>query len=792
MTAALGLVAAVTSGARLRSEPRVVAQAGGVTVERVDGALVPQGALRDARDGDLLLSNGELRIAVGSSAAASRAADHGAILEVTGPSFEDDSLDSLRTGLRIDGRPVELTVERVGAERGDVAPLLRIVSTTPHRDVVVTTDLSTARGAPFVQITTRVANRRATAIDAVVTDDVDWPGAPTFVPGAGEVEQSGRKTVEWFARTGPLSYGLVFPGGPAAVEFRAQQSETDQTAFGPVLHLPPRSEGKYERVLVATRRGLSGVARVAALLGNRPVSTITGRLVPAPAWARVSAVASDGSVVMKEEAREDGSFELVVPEGRHRVVLQAPGGLDETTVLVRSGERVSVPLVVPEAERLDFRITDPGGRGIPARIMVTGREGTPDPLFLSVPKLAADGNEIHTVTGDGRVDIPPGRYRVVVSRGSEWSIVEKLIDIRPEQGVALRATLSHVAPTPGFVAADLHLHARPSGDSRLSLEDRVSSLVSAGVEFAVATDHNHVTDYAPTIEELSVGSLLGGARGVEVTTKTWGHFNVYPLPAGAEPPPWKGVEPGEIFAAARRASPGGVIQANHPWRAGYGYFHRAALDEATGASFRRGFSLDFDVIEVVNGYELGDPRAVEANLVRYFALLNLGRRYTAVGSSDSHKLSTEWAGYPRTYVRVKDDRPGSVNEAEIAASLRAGHAVVSLGPFLDAHIGEAGPGDTARTTAGVVPLEIIVRAADWAPVSRVDVVVGGQIVESIDVGSSGRQSGLVWTDTLDLPTEHDCWVMVIARGERPLDGLLPGMHVLPFAFTNPIYVQVGG
>lgn len=788
----LGLIGAAAPGLELRGEARVVERGGGVTVERVDEALVPHGAQLDARDGDLVLDNGRVLTIVGASSAPGRVADYGTILDVTGPAFSDGALGSIRTGLVVDGQSTTVAVDRVDAVRGKSgAPILRIAARAPS-SVDLVTEIRSQAKSPFVELVTRVQNRGAGSVSVQVADEVEWPGAPTFVPGFGEVEQSGRKTVDWFGRGGPLAYGLVFPDGPGSVDFRANQSETDQTAFGPVMRLPPRSVGTYRRVLVVSRHGISDVARLAAELSHRPVAIIAGVLSPAPAWAEVSAIATDGTVAMKASAREDGHFEMAVPPGRYRVQLESPGGWDEAFVDAKPAPALSkVSLLVPQAERLDFRVTDVSGRGIPSRIVVTGMEGTPDPRFGPLPRISAAGNEIHTVTGEGQVDIPPGRYRVIVSRGIEWSVAEKTIDVRPEQGVALRVELVHELPTPGWISTDLHLHAKPSGDSALSLEDRVASLVSAGVEFAVATDHNHVTDYGPVIEQQYAHPYVAATSGVEVTTKTWGHFNAYPLPKGSAPPPWAGVEPSQIFDAVHRLSADAVVQVNHPWRAGYGYFHRAVLDERTGSVWRKGFSFDFDLIEVVNGYELADPGAFDRNLSRYFRLLNIGRRYTAVGSSDSHKLTNEWAGYPRTFVRVRDDRPEVASAQDIARSLRAGHTVVSLGPFVDAHVGEAGPGDTVTTAPGIVPLEISVRAASWVSVNRVDVVVDGQVTDSLDVARTGQRSGLAWSETVDIPATSDCWVSVVVRGDKPLDEVLPGLHVLPFAFTNPMFIDVG-
>jgi hypothetical protein len=177
-------------------------------------------------------------------------------------------------------------------------------------------------------------------------------------------------------------------------------------------------------------------------------------------------------------------------------------------------------------------------------------------------------------------------------------------------------------------------------------------------------------------------------------------------------------------------------------------------------------------------------------LHRYYDLLNLGRRYTCVGSSDSHKMTNEWAGYPRTYVRVADDRPGAVTAEELAAALKAGHAVVSLGPFVEAHVGEAGPGDTVRAAPGTVPLDVTVRSADWVNVSRVEIVENGDTVFGFDIAEEEGTGNVRWARTVDVPVSVNSWIMVVVTGTRTVDEVLPGLHVAPFAFTNPIYVDV--
>jgi hypothetical protein len=234
------------------------------------------------------------------------------------------------------------------------------------------------------------------------------------------------------------------------------------------------------------------------------------------------------------------------------------------------------------------------------------------------------------------------------------------------------------------------------------------------------------------------------------------------------------------------------VQVNHPRMPGIGYFNRMELDPATGVAAGEGFSFDFDTIELMNGFELKDTKRFEGNLKEWFLLLNLGRRYTAVGNSDSHRLAFQWAGWPRTYVRVVDDRPAAASAGEVARALLAGRAIVSNGPFVQALVdGMAGPGETLRAEHGTVTLQVSVRAPRWMDVRRAEAHVNGKLVAFTNRTTAGDSViRIQWEKVLHL--DKDSWIVVTARGDRPLDVVLPGSGAKPYAFTNPIFVDIDG
>jgi hypothetical protein len=371
-----------------------------------------------------------------------------------------------------------------------------------------------------------------------------------------------------------------------------------------------------------------------------------------------------------------------------------------------------------------------------------------------------------------------------------------------------------VVPTPGVLGCDLHVHARPSFDTPVTPEDRVLSLVAAGIDFAVPTEHNIVGDYSSALDTLELRGELLSVTGVEVTTysKGFGHFGVFPFPIGVPVPPYKHTTMGAIFRAVRAGDPSRYFQLNHPrLPKGIGYFANIGFDpKAPRARIRN--RIDFDGIEVYNGYDTERPERVEQVLRDYWALLDFGWRYTATGSSDSHRIQFHWAGYPRTMVTVDpaatvENEGKAVDPLVVVSNIKKGHAVVTSGPMIEFQLASARPGDDVVTTAETIRGHLRVRAAPWIDVTQVEVVVGEvagvtKVVQSFEVPSRPTQLGpepgtLVEAGDRTIRFERDIevavgpdngWVQVIARGQRRMDDVLPFMPVPPLAFTNPVYI----
>jgi len=451
---------------------------------------------------------------------------------------------------------------------------------------------------------------------------------------------------------------------------------------------------------------------------------------------------------------------------------------------------------------LSFEIVDDAtGQRMPGKLTILGAKGTKDPRFTKndigreEEGAICAYDRIFSLAGVGVVPLPVGTYDVTVSRGIEWTIATQRITMTTA-GVEVRARIKHVIDTPHWASGDFHVHAASSPDSRVPMRDRVYEFIADGVDMIVSTDHNVVADYAPVIADLHAEKLLSSVAGDEVSTGSWGHFGAFPLPhdmdnEGHGAIAVRAKTATEIFASIRASAPNAIIDVHHPrLEQATGYFLLGKFDDKRDTSTRKGFSYDFDAIEILNGYQDTNRRTIDRVMTDWFALLDRGHLVTATGNSDTHHLKYNLGGYPRNYVLVDHDEPGVVTGADIARGLRAHHSYFTTGPIVELRVGEAGIGDLAPAPGGRATATIAVRAAPWVSVSRVIVYVGGKEMKRWTVPDGDAVAR--FRQTFDVAAPHDTYVVVRVEGDHPLSPVVGGgkeVSVTPFALTNPIFLD---
>ncbi len=463
----------------------------------------------------------------------------------------------------------------------------------------------------------------------------------------------------------------------------------------------------------------------------------------------------------------------------------------------------------PAFGRVRVAVADGKGRHVPGKVSFIGLAPTVSPYFPPENPVATGRgweslkNAVYPPSDGAEVTLPAGTYLATSSRGPEYTMETRVVEVLSGPPADLRFTVERALPTPGLVSIDTHMHTQFS-DGWVLVPHRLRSAVAEGVDVVVSADHNTVTDYGPDLERLGLRGELAFIAGNEITARTGSiHFNVFPVAIRPGEPNRGAIgvrdeTPATLFALARAKDPGTLIHVNHPRSRGLGYFLTYDLDPEKAAFATAPFDLDFEVMEAMNGAKFGgaNSRTIED----WFHFLNRGYPVRIVGSSDAHGVDGGETGYSRTYVLMAGRSGRPLDQAALVAALRKGRAFVSNGPIVAVRAnGVATFGDTVKAKKGRVDLAITVTGAPWLDVSEVRLVVNGERRPPLPIeGADGRT--VKFRDRVRVEMPRDGWIAVEVLGGRTLYPLIqqrsgdgtPQDAAIPYALTNPILVDADG
>lgn len=540
----------------------------------------------------------------------------------------------------------------------------------------------------------------------------------------------------------------------------------------------------------------------------------------------------DGGLINQAYTNAQGEFNLHAPAGDYQLLIKAPGrkpiskqfhlsadgyqlaAVDmagAATLLLPQGQVMRLSFIALDKQVVDFSRQPLGYR--------TGNRRD-----AAVRDVMLIGNQ----HDERSIRLVPGRYRVISSRGPEYSAHAVEINLPADQALQLEIpTPQRSHTTPGYVHADLHTHSAPSFDNSYPQSQRVKSYLAQGGEVLVATEHETIYDMAKDIAKLGLSGQLASVIGTEITglaaTKelpyTIGHANAFPLEVkpyeyrrgqvAHEGKRWR-----EVIGAIKKDDKETVIQLNHPiiyYQAGatpkphsqqYNeayFFHllngqafdsskalasepnRSLIEPDLNSAYR---DIDFDTLELING-TFANLNSYHALRKDWFALLQQGIKIVGTATSDSHGQSRgEVVLEPRTLIAMQDDSIENFKQQEFIQSILAGNLYGSNGPLLELSLSHAGQSRTMGGTLATSKAVLTVKAdgADWVEVNRLRVFINGEQITELTI-NKGQEV------LLPLEFEKDSFVIIEVDGPRQglFADIVPVMS--PFAFSNPIYVD---
>jgi hypothetical protein len=687
-----------------------------------------------------------------------------------------------------------------------VFPLLQGFLPLPKPDVQVRHIYELLADESVLRLRTHVTPLNAGQTPSVLMADIGlWGGdvAP-FLPGigAGNIPVSMEAMTMGLMPTPPAQvacpYALARPVSGSIITASAimaflwpdttiTEEGVDFTRILAVGGLATDTQGRYG--------GLAGAMAMATAEFGQTTLRLQGTVETAtlPPWVEVRNGASEP--LTRCPLTSDYVFDCQVPlESDSVVALWENGGQASTPhFLGPVGDAgmgwKDIELEVGARAELNLSVTDQNGSPLAFRL-------------TSQREIAGETEkEVHVSTeSNATFPVLEGEIEIWVHHGPEYSEYHEVFAVEAGEIRILDLTLFQVVDTEGWVACDFHVHAEQSTDSDVPTGRRLQGAIAEGLDYMVITDHDFITDPTRWLAAFGLEESLTVASGVEVSTTTLGHFNLWPLTrdpeqSGQGAPTWYDLDSLGLLDKLRQQVGDGVIQCNHPRFESAAYFDVIGFEDVAPNPEL----LAFDVMELLNGIGHSDTSAVMAD---WMSLLNQGIRRTATGTSDCHGTH-DFVGNPRTlvYLGMDDDgngrdTQGRFSATEVDEALKQGAAIATAGPVLqltltDEEGREASIGEVLTNPSGVLTAHIRLEAPAWMPLGRLQLWSHEDVVfeEDLSAESAPSNTAAVHEYSLSLGPFSDGWLAAVH--EPGLKGK-PGIHRPPWAITNPVFVDLDG
>ncbi len=489
---------------------------------------------------------------------------------------------------------------------------------------------------------------------------------------------------------------------------------------------------------------------------------------------------SNNEVLIEYTAHPDASFHLY------------DGSILPLSSIGKNEQKDQIRLIAPARKRITLRTIEKGsGKVIAVKLHVHGEAGEylapldrhriPNPSWFedySVDFTHLGTHHCTYIPGETCIDLPLGRVYIEVSKGFEIKPIHKVVEVKPDTE-NIEIYIEKVLPwrEKGWVSADTHVHFLSPMSALLE-----GSAEGVNVVNLLASQWGELmTNVGDFDGRTTWGSRETGGDGeylVRIGTENrqhvLGHISllgykgniIVPMTTGGPNESALG-DPIDILLtewARQCKKQGGLVILPH--------FPDPRAEHAATV-----VSGDVDGIEMtswgnlyggINPYSLSD----------YYRYLNCGYLVSAVGGTDKMDAATA-VGTVRTYAYI--DQAQEFDYESWMEAVKRAETFVTYGPLLEFAVDGKRMGSRIKMTAtgGTVSVSWEV-ASVTLPMSRVELIVNGEIRESVSVNPT-RGAG-----EFSVKIDRSSWVALLVRGHYPDKPEIIAAH------SSPVMVEVEG
>ena len=449
---------------------------------------------------------------------------------------------------------------------------------------------------------------------------------------------------------------------------------------------------------------------------------------------------------------------------------------------------------------LRIAVRDASGAPTPARISVLGPDGrshAPTEAWHHADE-AYDRAErrfeygyFHT-RGSATVTVPAGRYTVEVSRGPEYRVLTRTVDVVGGAVAPLRVSLAPLdnLQARGWYSGDLHVHMNYGGayrndPTRLAFQARAEDLDV--VENLIVNKEGRVPDvewFRGTPDPASTaGTVI--MHGEEYHTSFWGHVGLLGLRDHLLLPGYTAyaatgvasLQPTNATVLHLARSQGAVTGYVHPYDAN-------PDPEDTTRTLTHALPVDLALGKVDYYEAVGFVDDLMATATVWYRLLNCGFRLPTGAGTDAMANFASLRG-PVGLNRVYVKSGGPLEHRRWLDSLKAGRSFATNGPLLGMTVDGRELGSEVSLPTGGRSVTVAVRLRSNVSVDHLELVMNGEVIREIPLAGE-RRSAMA---TVRIPVKRSGWLLLRARGDK---AAYPVLDVFPYATTSPVYLTVGG